>query len=529
MNSQQKKSGSEFFVHACKFVQEKRADSLAKLQTFSVKKSDLSAEKAGRLAEKTRFLVKMLGSTHPSESDSTLSPEAAAQFSEPANFVKSADFVPDFDVIVVGAGIAGSVAAIELARRGYNVAIIERGQMPGEKNLSGGIFYSRVIEQVFPNFLREAPVERKITRNVISFLNQDSHLNLDYWDQRFAESVNAVSVLRAKLDPWLAEQAEAAGAMLMPGVKVDGLLHTEAGETCGIIADGEELTAHIVIAADGVNSFIAADAGLRPKQPNQHLAVGVKSVYKLSAEKIEERFQLRARETAADLSEGTAYAVIGDATQGVAGGGFLYTNAETISVGVVLRLDDLQAKGLSSSEIHDHFLQHPMISQYLADAEAIEYGCHLTIENGPEMTQQPISAPGLLIVGDAAGFTLNTGFTIRGMDLAVQSSLCAVQAADAALQANDFSAAAMGKYREEIEKSWLGADLRNSRRLPQFLENPRLYEQYGQVLADTLHGVYSVELQPRRPFVKIARESLQHAGIKLAAVMRDGLAAMRDL
>lgn len=516
MNSYQKKSGSSVFQCAYQYAREKGASSLAKLQALTVAKSGMRDQ-----TQKKSYFAH--------DDSARLSPEAAAQFSEPANFVKPADFIPDFDVIVVGAGIAGSVAAIELARLGYNVAMIERGQMPGEKNLSGGIFYCRVMERVFPNFLSEAPIERKITRNVISFLNQDSSVNLDYWDNRFAEPVNAVSVLRAKLDPWLAEQAEEAGVMLMPGVKVDQLLHTEAGETCGIIAGEEELTAHIVIAADGVNSFIAQDAGLRPKQPNQNLAVGVKSVYKLSAEKINARFNLSPRENNADLPDGAAYAVVGDATCGVAGGGFLYTNAESISVGVVLRLDDLQAKGLSSAEIHDHFVNHPAIARYLHDAEAVEYGCHLTIENGPEMTQQPISAPGLLIIGDAAGFTLNTGFTIRGMDLAAQSALCAVQAADAALESGDFSAAAMGKYREEIEKSWLGADLQSARHLPQFLENPRLYEKYGQVLADTLHGVYAINLQPRQPIVKIARESLQHAGVKLATVARDGLAALRAL
>ena len=136
---------------------------------------------------------------------------------------------PDFDVIVVGAGIAGSVTACQLARQGRSVLLIERGESPGSKNLSGGVLYSRGIQQVFPDFLQEAPVERRITRNYITFLNAGSSIGIDYKDSRLADPVNAVTVLRAKLDPWLAEKCEEAGAIIMPGVILSQLLmHTSA-------------------------------------------------------------------------------------------------------------------------------------------------------------------------------------------------------------------------------------------------------------------------------------------------------------
>ncbi|NLW13412.1 MAG: FAD-dependent oxidoreductase, partial [Trueperella sp.] len=93
----------------------------------------------------------------------------------------------DFDVIVVGAGVAGTVAATQLARNGHEVLLVERGTEPGSKNLSGGVFYSRVMEQVFPDFVTEAPVERVITRNTLSFLNEASAVNIDYWDKCLAE------------------------------------------------------------------------------------------------------------------------------------------------------------------------------------------------------------------------------------------------------------------------------------------------------------------------------------------------------
>ena len=427
----------------------------------------------------------------------------------------------DFDVIVIGGGVAGCVSALKLAEAGRSVVLIERGGTPGEKNLSGGIFYCRVMEQAIPGFVEQAPVERRITRNTISFLNATSHVNIDYYDQRLAEPVNAVSVLRAKLDPWLAEKCEEAGVMVMPGVRVDSLLR-EGDQIVGVRSGEDELRAHLVIAADGVNSFIARDAGIRAKEPMKHLAVGVKSVFGLPRKVLEDRFHLTG-------DEGAAYAIVGDATQAVAGGGFLYTNTDSISIGTVLRLDDLAAKGLTSSDVHDHFLANPAISGFLKDAELLEYGCHLTIEDGPAMVKHDVTRPGLMIVGDAAGFTLNTGLTIRGMDLAAGSALAAVEAANAALDAGDFSQTAMDRYVSEFNATFVGADMKTYAKAPAFLETDRLYSDYGLLLADVLHGVFNLDTTPRKHIVATAVEAFKKSGLKITALARDGYAAVRAL
>jgi electron transfer flavoprotein-quinone oxidoreductase len=427
---------------------------------------------------------------------------------------------PDFEVIVIGAGVAGCVAAYQLARQGRSVLLIERGEAPGSKNLSGGVLYTRGIQQVFPGFLDEAPVERRITRNYINFLNADSSVAIDYKDARLADPVNAVTVLRAKLDPWLAEKCEEAGAMIMPGVRVDRVL-SEGTRVVGVQAGDDELRSKVVVAADGVNSFIAKQAGLRDKEPQNHLAVGVKSVVSLPRETIEARFNLTG-------DEGAAFAVVGDCTEGVGGGGFLYTNIDSLSVGIVVRLDDLTAKKKVVTDIFDHFLEHRFIAPYLEGGEMLEYGCHLVAEGGLHMIGE-IVTDGMVVVGDAAGLTLNTGLTVRGMDLAAGSAVAAAEAIGTALDAKDVSKAGLAGYREKLFASYVGQDMKTYAKAPSFLEVERMYKQYGELFANVLYGAFNLDTQPRQHMVKVARKSLARSPLKMRQLVRDGIAGARAL
>ncbi len=105
-----------------------------------------------------------------------------------------------FDVIVIGAGPAGSTAGALLARAGLNVLIVERGQAAGNKNVSGGLIYSKLAAEIFPDFWNSAPVERAITAHQLVMLSESASVGMDFRSQEASQPpYNAFSVLERGL------------------------------------------------------------------------------------------------------------------------------------------------------------------------------------------------------------------------------------------------------------------------------------------------------------------------------------------
>lgn len=448
------------------------------------------------------------------------------------------DEAVDVDVAVVGAGPAGAMAALTMARRGLSVALVERGGVVGEKNLSGGVLYCHALADL-PEFFAQAPFERRITRHVTTLLQPTSTVSLDYDDSTLAvpdparpEVPNAVSVLRARLDPWLAAQAEAAGAFLMPGMRVSELA-TEPGGTPGpdgaarprirgIVADGQVMRARVVVAADGVNSFLARAAGVRPPLASNETAVGIKAVLGLDPQRLEDRFGV-------GEGEGAAHALVGDATLGLPGGAFLYTNSDSLSVGVVVRLDALAASGRSASDLFEHLLGHPGLRRYLSDTTLLEYGSHLVAEGGWAGVgpAHRLVADGLVVVGDAAGLTLNSGLVLRGMDLALISGRLAGEAVADAVEAGDPSAAALTPYYERLAASIVGADLRTARGMPDLLARSGPYGPWGATAEHVLRSEFMLDGAARRPLRSLVRDGLRSQGVR--SWLGDLIAGWRSL
>jgi len=428
-----------------------------------------------------------------------------------------------FQAIVVGAGPAGSSAALTMARAGLDVALVERGSFPGEKNMFGGVLHRLpALEKIFPDFWERAPLERHIIKKGVTFMTGDSSFSTVIEAGNFDKPpYNGYTVFRPRFDRWLAEEAVQAGATLINRASVEDVLQ-ENGQVAGVNILGRKgaLKAPVVVAADGVLSFTALKAGLRrPTFDPGQMAVGVKALIDLPSDLINERFGL-VRE------QGFANEFVG-CTAGVRGGGFLYTNYDSLSVGLVFHLASLKESGKTPYDLLNAFLEQPQVAKMVRGGKLREYSAHLIPEGGYNMIPE-LFGDGILVAGDAAALCNATGLNLEGINLASHSGILAGEAVIAAHKAKDFSRKGLAVYKKLMDESYVMKDLKLARRAPQMLHNNRIYNEYPEMVCSVMESLYRIEGNPKenltKLFLKAAREKV---GIKNLAA--DGFSAWRAL
>ena len=393
-----------------------------------------------------------------------------------------ADEQDKFDVIVVGAGPAGCACACALARQGKNVLLVERGVTAGSKNVSGGRLYTYALEMLEPGMYKRAPLQRKVVREQIMMLGKNTATTIDYVDYGFGEEIpQSYTVLRAPLDEWFAAEAETAGAMVASGILVDTNCWRRTEKIVGIKAGEDEMLADVVVAADGVNSLLAQKAGLFPDVKAQAVGVGVKEVIELPDEAINARFNVSSDEGAARVAIGC--------TEGISGGAFLYTNKGSISLGIVFNPEQAAKHGKQVHDTFQDFKMHPAILTLLEGGTTIEYGAHLVPELGLSGVPSKLHREGLVVVGDAAGFGINTGTIIRGMDLAIVSGLAAANAVIHAKTVPEIGPL----YMQQLEELQLLPNMRAFAGWHNLLSIPRIFEQYPHIANNSLKFMFTVD------------------------------------
>lgn len=423
-----------------------------------------------------------------------------------------------FDAIIVGGGLAGCVTGYILAKAGLETLIIERGNFSGSKNMTGGRLYAHSIEKIFPNFAEEAPIERSIVHEKISFIDEKSSVTMDYAAPEADDKASrSYTVLRTKFDQWLAEKAEEAGASIIQGILVDDVM-TRDGKVCGVIAGGEEMEADVVILADGVNSLLGEKLGMVSKVTPHHCAVGVKEVIQLTKEQVNDRF-------ACSDKEGAAWLFAGMPSAGYMGGGFLYTNEDSISLGVVFGLHNIEKASKSVPQMLEDFKNHPSIEPLVAGGKTVEYSAHVVPEGGYDMLPELVGH-GVLLAGDAAGLCLNVGYTVRGMDLAIASGEAAAIAIIAAKEKNDFSKTSLSRYTKELDNSFVMKDLKLYKDLPKFLDNKRMFNDYPEMTTGILKDMFTV-YGPSEPLRKVILPHLKKVG--LLNLIKDGYMGVKSI
>ncbi|MBE0617302.1 MAG: FAD-dependent oxidoreductase [Proteobacteria bacterium] len=406
-----------------------------------------------------------------------------------------------FDAIVVGAGLAGLASAHTLAGAGLEVLVMERGDYPGAKNLSGGRLYVNPVRDLFPGLWEGAPFERHIVREGFALLSPEHSVSVDYSGEELRrEPYQSYSVLRSKFDRWLGERVEEKGAVVLPKVRVDGVIRQD-GKVVGVRAGGDELAADVVIACDGALSLIPEMAGLREPAPLEHYAVGVKEIIRLDPEAIESRFGVEG-------DQGAARLFVGEVTRGRFGGGFLYTNKDSLSLGVVLGIEGaMEGDPIDVPALLDDFKARPEIAGLIRGGETVEYGAHLIPEGGFRALSR-LFGDGILVAGDSAGLALNMGVTVRGMEFALASGYFAAQAVLRAREAGSFGAEALAVYEKLLEQSFVLQDLKSFRETPAVLSNPRFFGHYPELLGRVLGDVYAVPAGPKERLYPTVRKHL---------------------
>ena len=429
----------------------------------------------------------------------------------------------DFDAIVVGSGCAGSVAAYELARAGKSVLVVERGTFAGAKNMTGGRIYAHALKEVFPNFEQEAPLERKITHERISMISEDANFTVDFTSEDMKkESQDSYAVLRAPFDQWLAEKAEDAGAEYICGIAVEELLKDEAGKVCGVCAGQDEITADVVLLCDGVNSLLTEQAVGAKRPPASAIAVGIKQTIELPASVITDRVLANSDD------EGAAWLFSGYSTQGTFGGGFMYTNKESVSLGIVAGIEATMNHGkVPVYQMLEDLKAHPAVAPLIRGGKVVEHSGHMVPEGGLNIMPELVG-DGVLLAGESAMMCVNLGYQVRGMDYAVAAGQMAGRSAAKALDAGDTTKAGLQGYVAALENSFVLKDLRRFQKVPAFMEGfSRMFDGYPEMVRDMMNAMFVVDGSPVQPMKKSMRPIVQQIGV--LNLLKDARGAMKAL
>ncbi len=374
------------------------------------------------------------------------------------------------DVIVVGAGPAGVSAALEVARDGRKVVLIERAKYPGSKNMYGGAVYTTALKEIFKEDFNTIPYERVINSHTWSFLNDTGSFDITY---KNSSATSALAIKRFDLEKWMIKVAKKQGVLFAPNTLVEKLILKE-GRVVGVETEQEQYFAPIVILADGVNSLLARQIGLRADFKSKDMILSVKEAIKLDKKTIEERFNLKD-----DCSNGVNKQYFGSyfgnlkEYKNLFMMTFLYTFKDTIMLGVGANLEDLNKNKLNLNQILEEIKLHPDIAPLIKNGQTVEYSAHLIPETGYNKMPK-LTSDGVIVTGDAAGFINSVHF--EGTNFALISGKLAGESAVCALEKNDFSNATLSIYRKKLEKTFILQDLYTYRNIIE-----KLYERSNSI------------------------------------------------
>lgn len=418
-----------------------------------------------------------------------------------------------FDCIVVGAGVAGLAAAMILARNNMKFLLIEKGEFAGAKNVSGGVLWGSDLAQLVPEYWEEEDGgwERFINHRRLTFMDDQSAFSVDFKSSHFNETpYSGVVVLRSKFDRWLANKVQeeieksdfAMDSFIATNIKVDEVL-MEDDKAVGIRTGEEEFHADSVIIAEGVNNLLTRQVGLQDDYvPADHMLTGIKEVIRFDQKVLEDRFQLNG------LS-GMSNEFLGYATDGVEGGGFLYTNRDTVSLGLVAGIKDMREKQKKPQDLLNHFKKHPVIQDMIKGGEIVEYSAHVVSSGDKRAMPKELYKDGLLLCGEAANLLMNAGKAIQGMDFAMRSGILGAETIVKAKEKGNFSSLIMKEYKQALEESYVMKDINNFQDAVHMLHSPQMFKNVPNLICDFGRKFFTIDSEPTKKSRKLLTESIK--------------------
>ncbi len=397
----------------------------------------------------------------------------------------------DVDVLVAGGGLSGLSAALAAARNGLSVLVAERGEYSGSKNVSGGRMYTHSLKKLLGDKFSDENLELPVYKDTYEIYNKDRKLSFSFEQKN---KKNSYTVLRSKFDRYLAGIAEESGVAVSYSTMVNDI--SREGGIVNVHTSRGDIKTPLLIEADGVGADVSRLNG-RKLTPKYHM-LGVKEII----------------DKKPDHDEAETRTILG-LTDNIKGGGFMYENRDTTSIGFTLKVESIQddANTKTTPNLIEEFREKLGI-----EGKVLEYSAHLIPYYGYD-NLPPVNYDNILVAGDSAGFLINDGFTIRGMDLAIESGMIAGNAAKNIIDSKDYENTEI--YKKMLDKSSIMNDLFVARPMFNLLNQDNIFKKYPGFINDFLSSMMDITDDNRKKLMDVMFEKAHENGMSVASLLRD--------